>query len=264
MYFSSYFTQHLKSVFLLTTLLVFFTAAAFGQYESRKGYAGFSIGASVPSGDFASISEKLEGAGYAKKGVALNLNFAYRIASNFGVTALLMIQSNKYDEDAFLKSLNTVSQSNTNQVKYTSVDADSWGLSGFLVGGFISAPLDNRGKLILEPRALFGLLTAVSPRIRGTYRGSFSTGWIEQQLGAGIAFGFSLGGGFRFNASDRIALILNADYLKTSPKFFDVAINQSNGQDLVISFQKKIEVVNVTLGFAFRIKKDVPPIKRRI
>ncbi|TAH38362.1 MAG: hypothetical protein EYC69_14500 [Bacteroidetes bacterium] len=253
----------MRTFFLIILFLAATLPASYAQYESRKGYAGFSIGASLPQGDFANNSSEEGGAGFAKPGVALNLNFAYRIASNFGLTAMVLIQSNSLDESGFLNALNTSSNLAGTNRRYTSVDADSWGMSGFLVGGFASIPLGSGGKVILEPRALVGILTALSPRIKASYKEGFSNRWDEQQIGAGIGFGYGLGGSFRFNVSDRIALLLNADYLKTNPKFIDVVINTSYGQDFITSFQRKIEVVNVTLGFAFRIKKDIPPIRKR-
>ncbi len=253
----------MKPFFLLIFFLVVIPPSSYAQYESRKGYAGFSIGASLPMGDFSNNPSEGASAGFAKNGVALNLNFAYRIASNFGLTAMVLIQSNSLDETGYLNALNASTNLAGTNVRYTSVDADSWGMSGFQVGGFASIPLGTGGKVILEPRAVVGILTAISPRIKVSYKEGFSNRWEERQIGAGIGFGYGLGGSFRFNVSDRIALLLNADYLKTNPKFIDVLINTSYGQDFVTSFQQKIEVVNVTLGFAFRIKKDVPPVRKR-
>lgn len=252
----------MKCLVLLFLLFSCQVQYLFAQYESRKAYAGFSIGPSLASGDFASNLITKETSGFARDGVMLNLNFAYRIASNFGVTAMILVQVNPFDDQALLDGLVKNYNHPGNPQVYTAVDADAWGLSGINAGGFASIPLGSNGKMILEPRAMVSLLTAISPRIKISARSGNASGYVEQQTGAGAAFGFSIGGGFRFNLSDRTALLLNADYLKTKPKFIDVEYRYSDGTVDYDSFEQKIEAVNIGIGFAIRFKKDVPPVRR--
>ena len=249
--------------FLLLSL-VFYSGPSFAQYESRKAYAGLSIGPSIPIGDFASKNFALESAGYANTGFDFNINFAYRIASNFGFTAMVMIQSSTFDDKELLNGLNTIGNVNGAPAKFTSVEANSWSLVSFMPGIFASIPLGSNGKVVLEPRALVGLMTAISPYVKITWRENNRTYWQEQENGAGFGFGYSVGGGIRFNMSDHFALLMNADYIKTKPKFFDVVINFSDNTSLLSSFQQTMEMVNMSVGFAIRFKKDVPPIRKSI
>lgn len=254
----------MRQITLLLFFYLFLTEFSFGQYESKKAYAGFSIGPSIPIKDYGSTDILLESSAFAKTGVALNLNFAYRIASNFGVMAMILIQVNSFDDQALFNELrdNSKTLGTTSSTVFTSVEADSWMLSGINVGVFASVPIGSSGKYILEPRIMGSLLTAISPRIKITTKEGVRTEYLEQQTGAGAAFGYTLGGTFRYNISDHMALLFNADYLKVNPKFFDVEYQQSNGYTYYRSFQQKIEVINVTLGFAFRFKKDLPPVRR--
>ena len=251
----------MKQLVSVIILFFLFQTSSHAQYESMKGYAGLSLGVGVPVGDFASQTG-LENSGFANRGFALKMNFAYRISANFGVTGMILVQSNPINEESVLAEIKKTESLPGNPKTYSAVDADSWGLSGFMVGGYASIPVGTGGKIILEPRFMGGILTAISPRTKITWREGTRTVWEEQQIGAGIALGYNLGGTVRFNLSDRIALLLNTDYLKTSPKFFDVLIQQSNGQQRSSSFQQKIEVVSVTVGFSIRIRKERASAKR--
>ncbi len=253
----------MKQIISLIIFIFLFQGLSIAQYESRKGYAGISVGPSIAVGDFGSKNINLESSGFASTGFTINLNFAYRIASNFGVTAMLMIQTSPLDDQARLDGLKSYGRTNGVPVVFTKVEANSWGMFAFMPGVFASIPLGSNGKLIIEPRALVGLMTAVSPQIRTTWKEGGLTYWEQQELGAGIAFGYSVGGVFRFNVSDRFAFLLNADYVKTNPKFIDVIYNYSDGYSGYGSFQQKIEIVNVSVGCAIRIKKDVPPVRKR-
>jgi hypothetical protein len=249
-----------RSIKLILALLVL-AGAASAQYESRKAYAGFSIGPSLVQGVFAENDIMAEEAGFAKDGVAFNLHFAYRLGSNFGITAMYMFQSNSFDDNAFLNGLKSI-YGTSGPVIFTDIDSDPWVFSGLSGGLFASIPLESLGKLILEPRAFVSLFTAISPRIKITGKdGQFTTN-VEQQATAGAAFGFILGGGLRYNLSDRTALLLNADYVKTTPKFFDVERWSSNGVVSKKNLKQKVEAVNVCIGFAIRFRKDMPPVRR--
>ncbi len=253
----------MKRILVLYLLFFLVHGISFGQYESRKGYAGISMGTGLAVGDFGSKNILQETSGFANDGFVLNLNFAYRIASNFGLTGMVLIQANSFDDKAFLEEIKKNSFSAGVHVNYISVEADSWSLSGFMAGGFASLPLEREGIIILEPRAMLCLLTAISPGIKISARDGFSTVYVDQQNGAGIGLGYSLGGGVRFNMSDKTALLLNADYVQTMPKFYDVEYRYSNGSIEYYSFEQKIQTVNIVIGLAIRIKKDTPPVRKK-
>ncbi len=231
------------------------------QYESRKGYAGLSIGTSIPMDVFSS-TDNYEESGYAKTGVAFNLNFAYRLATNFGLTAMMFVQVNPFDDEGLHNNLKGAASLGTIPVNIVSVNGGSWGQSGFMVGGFGSIPIGTSGKFIFEPRAMVALITAISPKVEIQIKSGNRIFTEEQQAGAGAAIGLSFGGGFRFNLSDRIALLLNGDYVESNPKFYDVEYWHSDGSISYLSFQQKMQAVNVTLGLAFRFKKDNPPQRK--
>lgn len=247
--------------FLLAVIMLVHAASSSAQYESRKGYAGVSIGPSLVQGVFAEHESIVADDGFANDGVAFNLHFAYRLGSNFGITAMYMFQSNSFDDNAFLNGLKSI-YGNSGPVIFSDIDSDPWIFSGLSGGLFASIPLESMGKLILEPRGFVSLFTAISPRIKLTGKDGQFTMNVEQQATAGAAFGFILGGGLRYNLSDRTALLLNADYVKTTPKFIDVESRSGNGAVTYHNFKQKVEAVNVCIGFAIRFRKDMPPVRR--
>ena len=255
----------MRAVIIYLICLLVYGGDSYAQYESKKAYVGISIGPSVGVGDFGSSDFNLESAGFASTGFDINLNFAYRITSNFGFAAMIMIQSNPFDDKSFLAGFKSQTRYNNGAtLNFISVEANSWGMVSFMPGLFASIPIDSRGKIIIEPRGHFGLITAVSPYIKTTFREANRTEYLEQANGVGFGLGYSLGGGMRYNLSDRMALLLNADYLKTNPKFLDVTFTDSRQGTYLISFQQKMEVVNVSVGLAIRFKKDRPPIRIKL
>ncbi|HNS12402.1 MAG TPA: hypothetical protein PKM97_07270 [Bacteroidia bacterium] len=250
-----------KIIIFLTGFLIF-SEVSNAQYESRKAYAGISVGPSIATGDFASKDVNFEPSGFAGTGINLNLIFLYRISSNFGFGAKLCIQTNPFDDKALLAGLKKDGNTYGGQLSYTAVEANTWAMMSFMPGIFAAIPIGNRGKFILEPKANAGIMLGVSPYVKTSYRFNGFNYWEEQENGAGAGLGYGFGGTFRFNVNDHLALLLNGDYIKTKQKFIDVGYNYSNYNSTLFSFQQTIETVNVNIGIAIRFKKDAPPVRR--
>jgi acetyltransferase-like isoleucine patch superfamily enzyme len=254
----------MKRIAIFFTCFLILSLSSIAQYESRKGYAGISVGPSIAVRDFGMKDIKLETAGFANTGFNFNFNFALRIASNFGFGAKLCIQTNPFDEKALLSGLQKDGNINGRQLNFTAVDANTWAMISFMPGIFASIPIGTNGKVVVEPRANVGLMMAVSPYVKISWKEGGLSYWQEQENGVGAGFGYGFGGVIRFNLSDRTALLLGADYIKTKPKFFDVVYNYSNYNSDLGSFQQSIETVNANIGIAIRFKKDAPPIRRSL
>lgn len=105
--------------------------------EKRKGFIGLSLGASVPVGDFADMSD-----GLAETGLHLNLiNFGYLFSENFGISATWFGAANPID--AF--------------------DIDPWSYGGIMVGPLLSLPLTE--KLELDFRPMIGYSVTTIPDV---------------------------------------------------------------------------------------------------
>ena len=238
----------LQKFIFLALLIIFSYSISFAQEIERKGSVGFSIGPSFPIGDFGSNSLTNGKAGLAQIGVITELNFAYRLGKNFGIAAILRGQNNSVDVNAF--SVLTLSIPGIS----IDVDASNWKIGGFLAGGYGSFPTSKALNTYFDCRALVGVVNATSPSLKFTISDPSGSEWVKQEESNAAAFGLLFGGGFRFNLSEKMALLTNADFLMVSAKFKDVKSSSSLGDNAKTDFTQAMSTFNLSIGIALRLK----------
>tara|TARA_R110002124_G_scaffold76758_2_gene205689 strand:- start:6901 stop:7230 length:330 start_codon:yes stop_codon:yes gene_type:complete len=77
--------------FLAFVLLIISSSALFAQEARTKdGFISITLGAALPTGDFADNDLGNNDAGFAESGISINLiNFGYLFSKNIGITAML-------------------------------------------------------------------------------------------------------------------------------------------------------------------------------
>lgn len=228
----------MKKVFVLLAVLSMISASSFSQ---DKGYFAVNIGPSIATGDFASTDNK-EGAGFAKGGAIFDLTFAYEVAPNFGLMAMLRGQANTVDAQALADEF-----AKQNPLLSGTVEATSWGLGGLMIGAYGSLPLSN--KVFFQPRAMIGFMSATSPEVKYTVSG----GWIKQSSQTAGSMGYLVGAGFKFDVAKRLCLLTGIEYSGTKVNFKDVETTTSFGEMQNDSFDQTIGAVNISLGIGVRL-----------
>ena len=148
--------------------------------DRRKGYIGISMGASIPVGGFADISN-----GLAKTGIHINLlNFGYLFSENFGVCATWFGAANAL---------------NTSDYIYT-----PWAYGGIMAGPLLSYQISE--KVEWDFRPMFGYSVTTLPDFGPVTETS-------------TAFAFNIGTQIRVNVAKRITLLFHADFFHTQPEF---------------------------------------------
>ncbi len=155
------------------------------ESRSRKGYIGFTAGASIPVGDFGDSRD-----GGAGVGLNINvLNYGYKFSDRFGLALMWFGAANPMD--LYFSGLGTLS-------------FDPWSYGGILMGPMFSFPFTKFFEMDLRPMAGYSVVTV--PNIG---RGSEQASSLAANLGIN----------FRFNVADRVALIVNGDYFYTRSFF---------------------------------------------
>ena len=149
--------KELKFLFVL----MFLATKSFSQ---NNGYVSISMGPSLPIGNFASKNINNNSAGWATTGVVLDLNIAYKLGRNLGLSGLLRGQTNNFDNTAF--GVEFVNQTRNNW----SVNSKPWRIGGFLFGGYGSFSVSK--KTSFETKAMIGFLSVASPEINSNLSGS--------------------------------------------------------------------------------------------
>jgi hypothetical protein len=233
-----------KIFFILITINLISTSFCSAQ---GKGYIALSAGPGIPVGDFASKDPKNKNAGIANTGTFIDLSFACKLDENLGIAALVRGQANGTDTKVVSTSF---SKQIPSGVK-TTLKTGSWGLGGFMLGGYGSFPTTE--KVSFEFRALLGYVYASSPYVIISFTGSGNSGWVKQESASSFALAYIVGAGFKFDAGKRICLFLNTDYFAAKPEFKSVKIYSNNGENDLTSFSQPYGAVSVGLGIGYRL-----------
>lgn len=121
-------------------------------------YIAIHAGAGFPVGDFGSNSISNEEAGFAKTGVNVSLQYAYKLGKNLGVGA-----SGFYNFFNADKSVSIPDNGGT-----ISVSLDHRQFYGLAIGPVVTLDMDDQ--VSVDLRAMAGVATANAPRVN--YQGS--------------------------------------------------------------------------------------------
>jgi hypothetical protein len=233
-----------KVIFSMVALL---TIATQIYAQDEKGYIGFSVGPSIPMGDFSSIDAYNNPAGWANTGEMFDISFAYKLGeSNYGVTALLREQANPIDGQALVDEI-----ANQNPGINWTVESDSWGIRGLMFGGFGSFPISEKASF--DTRAMIGFSSASSPEITITGSGSDGTVWIKQGSSTASSFTYLFGAGFKFDVGSKIYLLTNLDNLGSNPEFSNVELTTSTGSRETATLSQSMGTLNFSVGIALKL-----------
>jgi len=219
------------SLFCFTTVI---------KAQEKKSFAGISIGASIPTGDFGSTDLSNDKAGLAKTGLALRLNYGYHFSKNFGGILIAKGNFNSIDMDAFRQQFSVPTGSGASY----SVNTGSYKSGAVLVGMFADMPISADEKFSFEVRALAGYQNSTIPEFNVTMSiPSVGTIDFAQESYSAGSFAYTFGAGFKYKVGNNLALKLNGDYNGANPSF---KIEDQNNQTQ--TYKQPWNTVDVTVG----------------
>ncbi len=137
--------------------LLFLSQISFGQ-SLNKQFIGLSIGPSFPLDDFSKAVLADSTSGFAKTGVALVFNYAYRVTHNFGLQLIVNYSGNNLDNIKYKNQLEAAHDGYGVSVESTK----SWSSGGLFLGPYLRFPITD--KLSWDVRALAGFFGSYSPK----------------------------------------------------------------------------------------------------
>ncbi len=192
-----------------------------GKKSDTQGYYAFSLGPSLPLGDYGGDDILSDKTGGAKTGLHINIaNFGYKLMPNFGLAALVTVGANKFDAELL-----------------GSDDNDAYWVYGALMAGPLLS-FDAGDQITVDFRPVAGLTYVAAPEINAGKNNSTVLVKSDQTTG----FGFDVGASMRYHATASLDLGLNLDYFSTKPSFSDTY----KGSEVTVS------VLGITAGLAFR------------
>ncbi len=207
----------MKKILLIAGLLI--SSLSYAQIE-HKGLIGFSIGKSIPTGDFASKDHSNEEGKYADLGINYTIDGAYFINETFGISATLF--SNDWELDHY---------TNHKEWYYSS--------TGYLIGGIATIP---KGNFNFDFKLQFGYATSKRGSLGVSGLHSFGDSIVPELEGK--AFAYSAGLGIRLHVTKRIDTMFNSSFFNTN------ATLEKNGEHHI---DYDIKALNITLGLGFQL-----------
>jgi hypothetical protein len=190
-------------------------------------YLSLQLGPSLPTGDFTRKNIENEEAGFAKTGLAVDLNYIYHFSENIGLAASAFFNINSLA----IKKIRELTGVST-------LKTDHWQSIGLVVGPAFSYPLSNRVKADLK--IMGGITSANSPDVRTNGFLLADEDWVTAAL-------LQTGLGLRVNLGQHAFFASNIDLRYINPRF---EITVTGGEQEIR--RQQLSTLNLTCGVGVR------------
>ncbi|AYB34847.1 outer membrane beta-barrel protein [Chryseolinea soli] len=239
-------------IFCALSVLISFSSIA---QDRAKNFIGFTLGASIPTGDFAkaeagTFNNWNNKAGFANTGFAAGVEGAYYFLPHIGVGGTLYYaQHGGFSQtdaaklgasytDAFGVDASTVTTSGN----YSSLN--------LMAGPYFSFPVN---KFTFDIRLLGGLLKSLSTPEMTVVLEDNTAAPLQQNSSTGSAFGWQVGAGFRYTLTDKLGLMFRADYFNSDGVKIENEHRENRAGRLVT--KQPMSWVNTSVGLSFSLGK---------
>ncbi|MGZ3901838.1 MAG: hypothetical protein ACXVDC_16040 [Bacteroidia bacterium] len=211
----------------ITLVIISANAQEKAVQPTKKFFVSLAAGPSFPLGTFESKNTNIttnSTSGFAKTGYNLNLHFGYQLHENFGIVSHILFSEYKLDVSKFADA---------------NVSADHWQYYGILAGPMLTLPAGEKARF--DFKALGGVTNVNSPGVKVDGEDYFKEQWSA-------AFALQFGADFRYNLTENLYVIVNADYNHMKPSF---TITNVEGATFTHSPKQEMEHINLTGGIGF-------------
>jgi hypothetical protein len=235
---------------LIPLFFLFITVASFAQDDERnKSMLIVSGGLSFPTGDYADDDLESESSGLAKLGGYGEIGYFNKIKEkNWGFTLGVRLNSNPIDLDKLKDELEGLTDTEW------SVGKASYKTTSFNIGLFVEDDITDN--TVVRFRGAIGYAISKFPDMAYETSAFGSSFNVDVKGGEASNICVLLGAALRFKMSDKIGLILEADYFSTKPEFQTTTTATFDGDTEVSSTEidQSISTIGLGLGIAFMLK----------
>jgi len=218
------------------SMLLLFPLLGMAQETTEKApekyqYIAVHVGAGFPVGDFGSNTTTNEEAGFAKSGINVGVQYAYKLGKNLGLGA-----------GAFYNFFNAAkSVSVPGNGGSISVSLDHWQYYGLAIGPVLTLDLDDQ--VSMDLRAMAGVASANAPRVNFQGSALLREDWSSTPVLQG-------GANLRVKTNNsRIYIFANMDFTYLEPDFTITTYDEYYTQKI----KQRMSVLNLTGGVGFRL-----------
>jgi opacity protein-like surface antigen len=223
--------------------------------SGQQNFASISFGASLPQGDYAKAGD-LSSNGYAKTGGTIKFDGAYFPGSYLGIGGTFGFGSNFAERDTLVRDMVAYIEENSTSIIDIPEDAEIiygsgfWNYINLFVGPHFSIRAGQR--LYFDFRGLAGMTVLRAPE--QDLRINFDeTEIYSVSNGNKLAFGFTAGGGLRFNLNSDLALKFSADYFQSKAIFtYTFDLFKDVAEEITpLDAEFYVRTVELTIGLAY-------------
>jgi hypothetical protein len=233
----------MKSTFFIVSIFILSQVVAIAQDSGLS--VSMAAGPSISLRKFATQISGQTRAELAGNGWAGQLNINYNVWRSLGITAQVSYNQNTTRTEPLVKSAGD----------YNIIDpvvvAKNWDALNFLAGPTLRV-LDR--SLTFDGRLLVGYSTVNSPEFMITGKFSNRDATIQTLTNPASGFAFGIGSTLGYSFSDRLGVVVNADYIQSSMTFKDIVSKISLvgiNQVLNRTEDQTVGLLNVTAGVKF-------------
>jgi hypothetical protein len=214
--------KNMKGQIVLFSFCVMALQNAYSQNQNDKTVVSFSLGASLPVGNFSSTDPANKFSGYAKVGETINFSLVHKFYENVGLIAMLYGQRNGLNTNLLAQQFaqTAIYFGNTgngpNYYPNWSIDKMTWYSESFLLGITDEFFIKSSTKISFTAKALIGVANVQLPRLNASSTTDTSFVTITQSGASAIGFSYLAGVGLKYKCSKNIYLMLGTDYFGTS------------------------------------------------
>jgi hypothetical protein len=214
----------MKTNLILISLAVASVSTSAIAQDKAQHYISFSVGASAPVGDFSksdagTFNNWNNSAGFAKTGMLFTIEGAYYFKSRIALAGTLYFSDHGSFNGTDASKLGD-SYTDAFAVDYTTVSTTGRYQSlNLLIGPQYSFPVK---KITIDVRLLGGVIKSLSTPTMTVELEDQSS--FTQSSSNAAAFGWQVGGGFRYPLTNKLGFLFKADYFNSS----GVTVDNSN------------------------------------
>lgn len=236
--------------------LIIIAASVTLNVSAQSAYLGFSLGTSIPRGDFAA-NDDLFTSGYAIPGFTVRFEGYYFPLPVIGLGGTLTFGSLYAGNDDYLEDLIEYAYSQTEipmfgdkpTVDEVGLDSGFWNYVNLMAGPELSVPF---GPFQAALRGQAGLTFGFYPKREFLYTEDLNKLDIMAR-GSSVALAYSYGGSLLYKGRSGTGIKLSADYL-SSQASYDLEMNVLNNSveyNMLTPAEVDIEALSITLGFFY-------------
>jgi len=231
----------MKKIFLIIISFAFIYSS-----NAQSSYIILNGGITNPVGEFADNDFYNEDAGFASGGYNLGFEIGYFFNPWIGLGGSFKFNSSNFDTDGINAHLQ---EQYWSQYDTLYLASSEYNMQNFLIGPY--AKLDITGNFSLFGKFFIGVMSAFRPDQTLNWQEDPSqelkTLFIESKLAS--SFAWNIGGGLLFRFTDRLGLVLMADYIAGNPKY-----DEFNYDELIVETNKQeMHYFNFNIGLAIKM-----------